>query len=134
MDIEIHVLNINTNDILVEKYQIDSEENAQKWAENLVDNFNRTLRPYESPRKLIKVEIVDDSAMLSSHKWEKQNLVAIIKGNTNYDEYKCKICGVTGKRKGLSSYIRHDSKYQAKCYDHCETALKQMAKNKERGR
>lgn len=95
------------------------------------NNFNATLRAAESPRELISVEIVDsESSLIHEHTWGKENLVTIIKGGSSYDIMKCSRCGITGKRYGFNG-VQIDSKYKAKIYATCESAIKQI--NKLRG-
>ena len=51
--------------------------------------------------------------MAKEHRWEKQNITTIaLKGGVPmHDIYKCKKCGATGKRFGLSEYIRRDKRF-----------------------
>ena len=40
-----------------EDYNEDTD-NPQKWAEELVQKFNNSLRPMEKPRTLIDIEVI----------------------------------------------------------------------------
>lgn len=102
------------------------EDDPQVWAQKTVDWFNRTLREGELPRRLLKVEIVDESGeALVSHSWDKVSLTGVsdprIKGGRIFDRMRCTRCGVTGKRYTLD-HITIDSKYRAKKYQHCNWA------------
>lgn len=83
----------------------------------------------KSPRELVSVEVIEDNTVVKhEHKWEKENLVTIVKGEYIYDIMKCSVCGITGKRYGLSSDVQRDSKYRAKIYDTCDGAIKKLNK------
>jgi len=47
------------------------------------------------------------------HQWEKQNLVTVASTRKvpMHDIYKCKTCGATAKRFGISEFIRRDKKF-----------------------
>jgi hypothetical protein len=98
-------------------------ENPEQWAKEIIENFNRTLRPGEKERVLLNVVIKDDIKDYS-HCWEKINLITIIKGKQTYDEYKCKNCGITGKRHGIDHDIVRDNKYTGKKYADCKWKTK----------
>jgi len=98
----------------------DNREEAQADAEAMIASFNRTLRPSEKPRKLLLlVEAEPAPAKLPAHQWEKTNLFTKRHGSRYYDTYRCRKCGVTGKRYGLGGSVTLDSKYRAKKYQHC---------------
>lgn len=42
---------------------------------------------------------------IESHRFTKQNLVTKSNRKGTYDEYKCKDCGLSGRRYGLSGYV-----------------------------
>lgn len=43
-----------------EDYDKEDVEDARQWAEETVAGFNSSLRPFESPRELLDVEILED--------------------------------------------------------------------------
>lgn len=130
MKIEIIIKKINSDYVWTEKYDIDNNADAEEYAQNLVNKFNNTLRVNEIPRELVGVIVIkEQSEILHQHIWEKQNLITIVKGSQSYDIMKCSVCGITGKRYGLSDVIKRDSKYKAKVYDTCQGAIKQIKKH-----
>jgi len=94
----------------------------QKWASEIVEYFNHTLRPGESPRKLLRVEVLDQASQ-KEHSWVKQNAMTVVKGGMMYDVLKCSVCGISAKRYGIGEKIIVDTKYRAKVYGCCDTAL-----------
>lgn len=54
------------------------------------------------------------------HDWKKINLVTISKRGRLYDAYRCKRCGITGKRFGLDDIVVRDKKYWNKKYFYCQ--------------
>lgn len=122
---------INTGLVISEEYDIENDKNPEEFASNSIKFFNNTLRPNESPRELISVEVIEEhSTVLHDHIWEKQNAFTITNKRNCYDILKCKRCGVTAKRYGIGNNIGRDGIYKAKCYAKCETALAQMEKNR----
>jgi hypothetical protein len=79
-------------------------QEAAVWGENLIQRFNNSLRPGETPRKYVGVEEAPDSDALIPHEWQKTNLVTIIKGLQVYDTAICLRCNITAKRFGLDGY------------------------------
>ncbi|MCT4544610.1 MAG: hypothetical protein N4A63_13800 [Vallitalea sp.] len=132
MKIKMEIEIIKTGSKFEETYEIENNLNPNEYAENLITNFNHTLRPGESPRKLLGVIVLDNSDVKHKHDWRKTNLATITRGGMSYDKMICTRCGVTGKRYGFSSVVKRDSKYKAKIYDTCEDATKQMKKLRER--
>ena len=85
---------------------------SEQRASEIVNNYNQTLRLNEKARELISVRnTVQTENVILKHSWEKTSLVTEIGG---YDKYKCKVCGVTGKRYGLNENIIIDSKFKKK--------------------
>lgn len=72
---------------------------------------------YNSPRKLLSVAVLGASKN-SDHTWHKTNLVTVTDRLGYYDTMRCRICGVTGKRFGLTN-IKIDSQFRAKKYRTC---------------
>lgn len=110
-----------------EEYNIEDSIDAEKYMINMLDNFNSSLRHGEKKRILVSVEHIGEG--IQEHKWEKTN-GATLRGNKGYyDKYKCKICGITGKRYGIGGSIQRDSIYKAKCYENCTSTLKHLNGN-----
>lgn len=86
-------------------YVVDDSVTEQSHAESIIERFNKSLRPGERPRKLVKIEIEDNDKQID-HQWEKKSLVTQPGG---YDIMVCKNCGVTGKRYGLSQSVKIDN-------------------------
>ena len=84
-------------------------EDPERWARELVQHFNDTLRPGEKPRVILGVEIrnvTEDVAEKTKleHVWEKTNLVTIEKRGQMYDTARCTRCGATSKRFGVGRH------------------------------
>lgn len=101
---------------------------AFKWAENVVENFNKTLRPFETKRTLIKV-VIDEDGNKSHHEWVKRTdgMSVVFRGSVA-DLMYCKKCGITGKRYGVRSKVKIDSKYRKKAFKYCDTAKAELLK------
>ncbi len=113
-------LETDTRDPWWEKYDKPIED-PRGWAKETIECFNSTLRPSEEPRELLDVQIIDAQSN-KDHTWVKQNIMTIMRGSSSYDKVKCQVCGITGKRFGLSPSVRIDSKFMAKVYQRCDTA------------
>lgn len=85
--------------------------------EQVIENFNKSLRPGERPRILIAAMELEERD--KPHDWAKTNLVTKMDKTGQYDSYKCSICGVTGKRRSLGGYVTQDKKYKASKYQFC---------------
>jgi hypothetical protein len=96
-----------------ENISADAPEGVQR----AIDNFNSSLRPGESARRVLAVEAGDGPI---PHKWEKSNLVTVMKGGA-HDTYRCAACGITGKRYGLSETVLRDKKFAAAKYEGCKS-------------
>lgn len=55
-----------------------------------------------------------------NHCWERQNLITIRYGGKIFDIYKCKYCGITGKRYWKNQYVTRDSIYKSDKYLYCQ--------------
>lgn len=98
----------------------ENVEDPREWAEQTIKNFNNTLRKGESSRTLLDVVVLDSGQ--DKHHWEKTNFATITGGRLPpHDKYKCSVCGITGKRFGLSDSVVHDSKYRYKKYEYCRS-------------
>ncbi len=100
--------------------QIRDLAHAETWAKSTVAMFNRTLRPNELARTLVRVEAL--SAESAAHDWQKTNLVTVQHGRSLYDTYRCTECGITGKRYGLGGEILRDSQFKSRGYADCTRA------------
>jgi hypothetical protein len=111
---------IQSGQVIEETYEIDSSVSEKAYAENLINNFNATLRPKESPRELLDVTVLaENGESRKEHSWEKQNLVTIRRAGQLYDTYKCTCCGITAKRYGVGQIV-HDKRYSAEKYKYCK--------------
>lgn len=111
-----------------ETYDIDNDVDGTIYMDNVLNNFNSSLRPNESKRALVCMEEIGNGT--EKHKWAKSSGATIQGTHGMYDKYICKVCGITGKRYGLSSEIKRDSKYTAKCYETCTSTLEHLKKKK----
>ena len=102
---------------MVEEYDKPGIADPNVWARDTIARFNATLRPKELPRRLIEVRIGGVSEL---HQWEKHSVATIMDHLGTYDTMRCRHCGITGKRFGLSGAIRRDSKFRAKKYAKCD--------------
>lgn len=59
MEIEIVVKTMDTGNIHKEYYDIADGVDPQEYAEGLIQYYNITLRPTESPRRLVSVRIIE---------------------------------------------------------------------------
>jgi hypothetical protein len=99
------------------------------WAKDTIEYFNSTLRPGEKPRTLLAVEIQDTRQL--QHEWVKRTdgMSVLYRGGC-VDNYYCEVCGITGKRTGLSTIIVRDYKWRAKKYELCIAAADAAEKEK----
>jgi hypothetical protein len=80
----------------------------------LLEYFNKTLKPGETKRHLVLLRKINNNKEARlDHEWKKESLVTEKGG---YDRYKCSRCKITGKRYGLSNYIKIDKKFEKKVY------------------
>jgi hypothetical protein len=100
-----------------EEYDENIEE-PRSWAENIIFNWNLSLRPHERKRELIEVKIVGTTDR--QHQWEKRtDGMSVEFRGQSVDLMICSRCFITGKRHGLSSIVKRDSKYTAKRFEFC---------------
>ncbi len=109
-----------------EEYNKETED-PKKWAEDVITNFNNTLKLGEETRTLIDVMILDTNND-KWHHWVKQSMMPVQFRGSMIDLYRCDKCGITGKRYGSSGTIVIDSKYRQKIYKQCNTARAIMSK------
>lgn len=110
--------------------EVTNEQEAQAYSERIIQNFNDTLRPKERPRKLIRVEFGEGEAS-ERHDWEKTNLVTQRDARGQFDSYKCRKCGITGKRRSFDGGVAPDPAYRAKAFQSCDTARERLRIRRE---
>lgn len=116
----------------VEDYQRPEDEDHEAWGRWLIDRFNSTLRPGERPRELMSAKSAG-KATGTQHNWEKTNLMTRMGFGSTFDEMKCRVCGVTGRRYGVGEGgVQLDSEYRAKAYQFCDTAAALIEKRRKR--
>lgn len=106
----------------------------EQWCRTCVARFNDTLRPGESARDIVAVIVTDgvrEQDVAVAHVWRKTNLVTIIAGSRMYDTARCEVCGITGKRFGLSDITR-DPAFKAAGYTTCNGAAALLARRGKR--
>ena len=99
MKIKTQARVIENGYVLNEEYDIEDGKNPEEFANDLINNFNNTLRPSESPRELVSVDVIEQhSVFLHNHSWKKQNNVTIMaRGGGSYDIVRCIRCGCNCK-------------------------------------
>lgn len=94
---------------------VEDDMTAEQHGRNIIDFFNRTLRPFELERVFVSAIETDNSSNNSNvkaafkHHWSKKSLVTQKGG---FDIHECTNCGATGKRFGLQSTIAIDYKFR----------------------
>lgn len=110
-----------------EEYDKDVKDPVS-YGKEVIDYFNSTLIPGEKPRKYLDCVVLDEHS-IKDHKWIKTSMVTKQGRLGLYDTYKCERCGVTAKRYlGSIDSFTLDSKYKAKVYQRCDTAMKHLEK------
>jgi len=104
-------------------------DDPYEWAKRTIKRFNDTCVEGEKSRRLLCIRVLDEESF-AEHTWEKTNLFTIMP--ECYDTCKCKICGITGRRYGLSGSVVFDKKYKAKVYNRCDTSVKHLLRRKAR--
>lgn len=96
-------------------------EDAAKWANDTIAQFNATLYEKEQPRELLEVVVLDSSKNTGVHDWKKTNSFTV-KGRDGsyYDTMQCAGCGITAKRFGLSAAPKRDPQFKAMVYENCK--------------
>jgi hypothetical protein len=112
---------------VTETYEVDTDD-PEKYCRELLVWFNSTLRPHERQRDFVRCEAVVEVPP-SEHKWRKKTAMTQQRANSRpYDCMECERCGIMGKRYGLNSFVKIDSKYRLKVYKRCDTAMVAMGK------
>ena len=101
---------------LIVQYKNDTINPDLEWMEECflnvtpeecIEKFNCGLRPGEKARQLIAAIPINKNKSYKPHSWKKQSLVT---ERCGYDRYRCRECGVFGKRHGLNSFVVPDKK------------------------
>lgn len=88
-----------------------------QWGADIVAHFNATLRPHEQAREFLGAEIAEISQGFE-HVWEKTNAITIVKQRAVFDTFRCRVCGVTGRRYGVGTPVI-DRKFRRKIFKFC---------------
>lgn len=99
-----------------EVWDIPKGRDPVKWGDAIVSRWNSSLRPGETHRRVVDLW---ESAPIEAHQWEKSSLVTQEKDGAIFDAYRCRSCGITGKRFGLSASVKRDWQFRAKHYEVC---------------
>lgn len=104
----------------------------EKWSKDILAWFNSTLRPHETKREFVRCEIIGEVPP-AEHKWFKVTamtkvMVGSQRHGSVYDAMQCQRCGVTGKRFGVSEYVKLDSKWRKPVFKRCDTTMKALGK------
>lgn len=100
-------------------------EDAEKEARRLGHQYNAQIPTRGgNAREVVSVVALDmDELPPVPHRFQKTNLVTIIKGGQSYDTAECSRCGVKAKRFGIGGDYVLDAKYRrAKVWQDCRTA------------
>ena len=131
MKFKIQVKKVGSDNSWWEEYE-ENISDPQKWAEEIISEFNDSLREGEKAREVISVEIIKKDTT-KNHSWDKTNAGTLQRGGEIFDKYECNVCGVTGKRFGIGgNYVKRDHEYKAKVYRRCDTALAHIEKRGRR--
>ena len=106
-----------------EDYEKDTDD-PKAWARDTVAWFNRNRHPWESPRRVVKVEVLDRFSV-KDHNWKKQNLSTLSNAHGFYDRVKCSRCGVRANRYEFSRII-YQRPFKRVAFQRCDTALAHM--------
>lgn len=112
-----------------ERYQKETD-NPKKWGMDIIAFFNSTCEPGERKREFVSIMIHGEVPPIE-HNWSKTSLMTQTHGNAVFDKMACELCGITGKRFRLNQSVKRDSKYRAKVYARCDTAVKYLEAKKE---
>lgn len=110
-------------------------DDACRWARKMIEQFNFTLRPNERERELVEVkESQQKKGMMSSHAWQKTSLTTQIVHGQMFDAMRCSVCGITGKRYGLSTVMMRDAQYRSNGFASCGRSIELLKKRQEKDR
>ena len=114
-----------------DRSNVKTLKQAETWGREIIARFNAThYSKHERDREFVRVEMEGAS---DDHDWEKTNLFTVMaRGGGHYDTYKCRVCGITGRRYGLEMSIQRDTKYVGQGYASCEKSVQLMTRKKVR--
>jgi hypothetical protein len=78
----------------------------------LICRFNATLREGEKPRRVRITRPTEIPDNLKEHSWNKMSFELV---DGKYYIYKCRMCGITGKRYGTVTFVTPDRKSTIYC-------------------
>lgn len=100
-----------------ETYEKDLK-NPAEYGQQVIDDFNASLRPGEKPRRYVSFRVLGDIGY--AHDWVKRtNGMSVNFNGVTADLMFCRKCNISGKKFGLSSEVKLDSKYKAKKHKFC---------------
>ena len=104
----------------------------EKWSRDIIAWFNSTLRPHETRRVFVRCEVVGEVPP-AEHRWFKvtamtKQMVGGQRHGALYDAMECERCGVTGKRYGIGSFVKLDSRWRKAAFKRCDSAMKELGK------
>lgn len=120
MNFSIQVKNSTGGEPWTENFNEDhvqTQAEAEEWAKNTLEYFNRTCGPGEPRREIISVTIGEGSAP-EKHHWLKVNLVTLSDHRGMFDKVRCPKCGAEARRYGLTRIAR-GKKWKAAKWENC---------------
>lgn len=121
MKFTITVRNSGGGGAWTENYNEDSvtnQEQAEHWADETLAFFNRTCEQGEPTRRLVSVNFREGNSP-GKHWWVKQNIITLQDHRGMFDEVKCKKCGITARRYGLTA-IKRSAKFRSGKWANCQ--------------
>jgi len=110
-------------------------DDACRWARETIDLFNFSLRPSERERELVELkEIQQAKGASSTHTWQKTSLVTQIFHGQLFDAMRCSVCGITGRRYGISGAVMRNAQYRSGGFAFCGRSIELLKKRKEKER
>ena len=110
-----------------EKYEV-ATESPEAYAQEILAFFNKTLKPFEEPRVILSVEMLEDTGNIQHTFFKKTDGMSVEFRGETVDLMQCSECGITGKRFGLQPTVKLDSKWSKKCYRFCNTAKEALGR------
>lgn len=89
------------------------DEEAAAIAEEVIQNFNDSLRPFETKRTLVSSQILNLTTQPICHRWEKTSVVVAQDHIGIHETYICNLCGNTGKEYQMNGPIVMDGQEDA---------------------